>query len=132
MDDNARPQAIFTVFDGFNRPSVLNMPNTNVAESAEVMKNIAITNIVIKERILPSESCCKTPNVDVSTGNGEIISVPCCSKFNADTPNIEKKISVTIVGAKITPIMNCFIVRPLETLAINIPTNGAQEIHQAQ
>ena len=30
------------------------------------------------------------------------------------------------------PTINSRILRPRETLAINIPTNGDQEIHQAQ
>ena len=36
------PQIIFTLFGGVNEPYVDCMPNTKVAESAEVMKNEAI------------------------------------------------------------------------------------------
>ena len=36
------------------------------------------------------------------------------------------------VGAATTPTMNSRIVRPREMRATNMPTNGAQEIHQAQ
>ena len=36
------------------------------------------------------------------------------------------------VGISITPMTNSRTVRPLEMRAMNIPTNGDQEIHQAQ
>lgn len=54
IDDKVSPQIIFIVFEGFNCPPVLNMPSTNVAESADVMKKMAITNIVTKDRIVPN------------------------------------------------------------------------------
>ena len=38
----------------------------------------------------------------------------------------------TMVGNKITQKMNSRIVRPREILAMNMPTKGAQEIHQPQ
>ena len=41
------------------------------------------------------------------------------------------QMTVTRVGIISTAVMNCRTVRPFETLAINIPTNGDQEIHQA-
>src|SRR5690625_2378532 len=72
------------------------------------------------------------PKVAVSVANSDIFVIPFCSKCNAEPPNTEKKISVTSVGANKTPAMNCLMVRPLETRAINIPTNGAHEIHHAQ
>ena len=45
---------------------------------------------------------------------------------------IENQINETIVGTNITPAINSFIVLPLEILAMKIPVNGAQAIHQAQ
>src|SRR5690625_1869576 len=38
----ASPQAILTVFGGNNDPFVVCIPSTNVAESADVMKNVMI------------------------------------------------------------------------------------------
>jgi hypothetical protein len=35
-------------------------------------------------------------------------------------------------GTKIVPKINSLMVLPRETLAINIPTNGDQDIHHAQ
>src|SRR5699024_11305188 len=70
------------------------------------------------------------PNVAVSVASSDNWASPVCSTFNADTPKTEKKMIVTSVGARSTPATNCLIVRPLDTRAINIPTNGDQEIHQ--
>ena len=42
------------------------------------------------------------------------------------------QISVKPVGISNTPTINSRIVRPLDTLAMNIPTNGDHEIHHAQ
>ena len=53
IDDNVSPQMTLTVFAGLSCPFVLNIPITNVAESADVMKNTAITKIVTKDKILP-------------------------------------------------------------------------------
>ena len=36
------PQANFTEFEGFKLPFVVKVPKTNVAESAEVIKNVPI------------------------------------------------------------------------------------------
>ena len=49
MDDWMTPQIIFTLFGGVNEPYVDCMPNTKVAESAEVMKNDAIRIIATTE-----------------------------------------------------------------------------------
>ena len=43
---------------------------------------------------------------------------------------IQKKVSKE--GTNNTPRINSLILRPLDILAINIPTNGDHEIHQAQ
>ena len=45
------PQMSFTLFGGVNEPFVDCMPSTNVAESAEVMKNEAIKIIAKTERM---------------------------------------------------------------------------------
>src|SRR5699024_5933875 len=72
------------------------------------------------------------PNVTVSVANSESCAMPSFSTNNADPPKTAKNIKVTRVGASSTPVTNCLIVLPLDTLAINIPTNVDQEIHQAQ
>jgi hypothetical protein len=51
---------------------------------------------------------------------------------SAEPPNTDIQTNDRIVGMIITPRMNSRTVRPLEILAMNMPTNGDQEIHQAQ
>src|SRR5699024_4946312 len=71
------------------------------------------------------------PNVTVSVANSESCAMPSFSTNNADPPKTAKKIKVTSVGATRTPVINWLIVLPFHTLAINLPTNGPQEIHHA-
>ncbi|MNW07410.1 hypothetical protein D3C71_2040090 [compost metagenome] len=47
---------------GFKLPSVVNMPRTNVAESAEVMKKIMIKIVAMKATIVPKGSCSNIRN----------------------------------------------------------------------
>ena len=47
-------------------------------------------------------------------------------------PNIANQTKEPRAGTKVTPIINSLIVLPLDILAINTPTNGAQAIHHAQ
>ena len=54
MKANVNPQVTLTTFDGFNWPPVLNIPSTNTAESADVIKNIAMTITVMKDKTVPS------------------------------------------------------------------------------
>lgn len=44
--DKTNPQISFTAVGGFKLPLVVCIPNTNVAESAEVMKKVEIKNSV--------------------------------------------------------------------------------------
>ena len=48
------PQTTFTILDGFNEPNVVCIPNTNVAESADVIKNDAINNNAINDKTMPN------------------------------------------------------------------------------
>src|SRR5690625_4381712 len=130
--ESVRPQTIFTKLVGLIVPFELSIPSTNVAESADVMKKIATTTSVSIDIRVPSGYSASTPNVDVSSAKSDIIAKPCCSTFNAETPNIAIKITHTIAGTINTPSINSLIVRPLDILAIKIPTNGAHETHHAQ
>ena len=56
MADWMTPHVIFTLFDGVNEPYVDCMPNTNVAESADVMKKHAINRTAKRETIKSSTS----------------------------------------------------------------------------
>ena len=52
--------------------------------------------------------------------------------MNAVPPNTANQNVQIRVGTNTTPKINSFIVRPLEIRAINVPTNGDQEIHHPQ
>ena len=47
-------------------------------------------------------------------------------------PKMHSHRNAMVVGTNITPTMNSRIVRPRLILAMNMPTKGAQEIHQPQ
>lgn len=47
-------------------------------------------------------------------------------------PKTQNHSRLTVLGTRMTPPMNCRTVRPRLIRAMNMPTNGVQEIHQAQ
>ena len=48
------------------------------------------------------------------------------------SPNKDNQNTLIMEGTKIVPKINSLMVLPRETLAINMPTNGDQDIHHAQ
>ena len=48
------PQIILIRFGGFKLPCVVNIPKTNVAESADVIKNVAISKIPKTDKAIQS------------------------------------------------------------------------------
>ena len=50
----------------------------------------------------------------------------------AEPPKTANQTRLTMLGTRITPPTNCRIVRPRLIRAMNMPTKGVQEIHQAQ
>ena len=54
------------------------------------------------------------------------------SAYMALPPKMQSHRNAMVVGTNITPTMNSRIVRPRLILAMNMPTKGAQEIHQPQ
>jgi len=52
--DCTSPQIIFFLFDGLRSPPEVNIPRTNVAEFADVTKNVQSKTNVIAESIEPS------------------------------------------------------------------------------
>ena len=126
------PQMSFTLFGGVNEPFVDCMPNTKVAESAEVMKKEAMSKIA-KIEMKSDKGIALNISKIVSSVDDAVKSVkPCFCISMAVVPNAENQNEPSSVGATSTPIMNSRIVRPFDTRAMNILTNGAQEIHQAQ
>src|SRR5699024_3822665 len=71
------------------------------------------------------------PNSACSSGR-PAISAPLFCALTPDIPNVENHKRLTTVGTIRIPDKNSLIVLPFDTRAINIPTNGAHAIHQAQ
>lgn len=57
---------------------------------------------------------------------------PVSWRLSAAPPRIANQTKLTALGTSTTPRMNSPIVLPLEIRAMKVPTNGAQETHQAQ
>lgn len=126
------PQMSFTLFGGISDPFVDCMPSTNVAESAEVMKNEAINKMANIEMKSDNGIVLNISKIVNSVEDADKLVSPCFWISMAVVPNAENQNDPRSVGATSTPIMNSRIVRPFDTRAMNILTNGAQEIHQAQ
>ena len=60
------------------------------------------------------------------------MSVPVCCSRIAAPPKTQNQTRLTRLGTRITPLTNWRIVRPREMRAMNMPTNGVHESHQAQ
>lgn len=60
------------------------------------------------------------------------VNIVALSTLNPTVPNMANHIKHNNEGIIKTPSTNSFIVLPLEILAINIPTGGAQAIHHPQ
>ncbi len=48
------PQVNLTRLEGFRLPLVVNVPRTNVAESAEVIKNVPMRNMAMRDMAVPA------------------------------------------------------------------------------
>src|SRR5690606_36917803 len=126
------PHVSFTLFGGVSEPFVVCIPKTNVAESAEVIKNITTSKTAIKDNILDIGSWLNISNNTSSVANCVKSTFPACCTSIAVVPDTANQRKLTKVGKSITPIRNSRIVLPLDTRAMKIPTNGDHEIHQAQ
>src|SRR5690606_38646529 len=120
---------------GLSTPLLVNIPNTKVAELAEV-----ITNNTISTNIKPPRMA--VPGRYSSVANSaELISVTTASpraapsnssKYSAEPPKVENQTILNKTGMPITPNTNSRMVRPREIRAIKLPTNGAHDNPQAQ
>src|SRR5699024_8281632 len=126
----AIPQMTLTTTYGFNASNFGSNPHMNVAESANVIKNVAINSNVTMDNTKPNCTSLNTPNNAVSGGISNILGVFFAVSIPR-TPNAANQTKLTSTGANRTPDTNSLIERPLDTRAINIPTNGLQLIHQA-
>ena len=132
IDDWIIPQTSLTMLGGVKDPFVDCIPRTNVAESADVIKNEAINKIAATERINDNGIALNISKIVNSVGNCVKSRTPVIWMFMAVVPNAANQKDPITVGTMRTPIKNSLIVRPFETRAINILTNGAHAIHQAQ
>ena len=125
------PQIIFPRLDGVAVPFSLYIPNTNVAELADVTKNVHTKTNITTHVIVPSGYCLSTTNNAVDV---EAIASLQVSKFNLipSVPNTPNQITENPAGNSMTPLTNSPIVLPREIFPINEPVKGAQAIHQAQ
>src|SRR5699024_6729765 len=131
MDDRATPQTILVLADGYSDPFDVCIPSTNVAESADVMKNDDTRMIAkIDNGILSgisskmANSCVSGPKLNIS-GARLATSMPV-------TPNTVNQMMPIVVGTIRSAMTNSRTVRPLETRAMKMPTNGLQLSHHAQ
>lgn len=125
------PQRIFFPFPGFISPLDENMDNAKIPEFDDVMENVINRQMAMKENTIPSGYSRKTTNNTVSV-DSTAFAIICLSRFKPRLPKMENHKKDTMDGANITPITNSRMVLPLDILAIKVPTNGPQAIHQAQ
>src|SRR5699024_7036267 len=130
------PQMALTVVLGFNSPTVVSMPSTNVPESAEVMKKEEIkstaTPTTTDANGCDSRNANNATSFPISFMSWWITPPSAVSISNPAIPKIENQMALNNTGTAVTPMTNSRMVLPLETRAIKVPTNGDQPIHQAQ
>ena len=108
---------------------------TTDAASAPLMKNSAIRKTQIAELSTGRGSASSAVNSESSGVAERTPRCPPCRCAPARCrcrPTTANQKKPNPVGAATTPMMNSRMVRPREMRATNMPTNGAQETHQAQ
>ncbi len=126
----------------FVLPPHASMSMTSEPESEDVTKNRATTRIATTLRTNASAEGKESKNWK-STIFESTISSPVTGSCMASPPSSRcimidaspktvNQMRLTTVGARRTPITNSRIVRPREIRAMNIPTKGAQLVHQPQ
>src|SRR5699024_1784825 len=120
---------------GLGCPPAVNMFCTRDPDSEEVMKNNTTRTLAITENTPPSGKTSSTVNSEPSgetTPSVTRSASPHCRREIPRPPMTANQSMPSKVGTSMTPIMNSRMVRPRETRAMKIPTNGAQAIHQPQ
>src|SRR5699024_6542877 len=131
MDDRATPQTILVLADGYSDSFDVCMPSTNVAESADVMKNEDTRMIAKIDNGILSGNSLKIANSCVSGPKLNISGVPLATFIPVTTNTVNQMIPI-VVGTIRSAITNSRTVRPLDTRAMKVPTNGLQLNHHAQ
>ena len=125
------PQKITTQRDGWMEPRCESVPMTIDAASAPDTKKIATRTMASTDTARPAGTTASSPN-SCSSVSCEARSVPVRCRLIAAPPKIANQSRLTTLGMRMTPATNWRIVRPRLMRAMNMPTNGVQEIHQAQ
>src|SRR5699024_1087217 len=130
------PQISLTLLSGSKLPPVDCIANTNVAESADVIKNVLINKTAKIETKVVNGKCSNMENNDDSVPKLFISSMTLAplkySRLIPEPPKTVNHNAPKIVGTNNTPETNSLIVLPRDTRAIKVPTKGAQAIHHAQ
>lgn len=109
---------------------------TKEPESEDVTKKVTINKTATMETTVVQGNCSKSTKRAVGIWFNVAAEIappsPPNSINKAEFPKILSHRKVKPVGTNNTPKINSRMVRPLEILAMKIPTNGDHEIHQAQ
>src|SRR5690606_4245501 len=117
-------------------PPLVSMSTTSEPESDEVTKKVITSKVATSDITADSGRCSKNWNsataVSAATASASA-EMPCImTMWMAVSPNTVIQMKVKPTGTNSTPTTNSRMVRPRETRAMNMPTNGDQAIHQAQ
>lgn len=129
------PQMILILFLGLRSPLEESIPRTKVAESAEVIKKVIISKVASRQTTVLNGSFLKVINKAEVISASTALVIPCwplITRLRAVPPKTENHKKLNKLGANKTPKTNSLIVLPFDTLAMNIPTKGAQAIHHDQ
>src|SRR5699024_12150652 len=129
--ESENPHTILTPPGGVREPNVVCIPRTNVAESADVMKNTETSTMATMESSAPIGS---SLNIAKSCVSGAMSKIPGVSgpTVMPVMPNTLNQMMLTTVGTKSTAPTNSRILRPREIMTMKMPTNVLQLIHQPQ
>jgi len=129
------PQMILNRPGGFGLPRLLIMLSTSTAESPEVTKNTITSSVAATDMICPKGRTSSMANSARATSDLTVSASGICCQIcivSALPPKTENHRKAASEGASTVPMMNSLSVRPRETRAMNSPTKGDHEIHQAQ
>ncbi|KOV92559.1 hypothetical protein ADK65_33620 [Streptomyces sp. NRRL B-1140] len=125
------PQNTTTKRPGSSAPFCDRVPMTMEAASAPETKKMPTRIITSRLVTVARGNCWSTPK-SWPSGVASLLSCPSSCIFIAEPPKIANQIRLTVLGTRMTPPTNWRIVRPRLMRAMNMPTNGVQEIHHAQ
>lgn len=125
------PQNTMTKRPGSSAPFWESVPITIDAASAPETKKMPTRIITSRLLAVATGNSCRRPK-SWPSGVSSPPSPPPSFSFMAVPPKIANQTRLTVLGTRMTPPTNCRMVRPRLMRAMNMPTKGVQEIHQAQ